>query len=109
MTNSLRTEFGLRMRCALFGAAFLGSMNAGFADSKMPTKPLPGMERYLLVASDGLYVVEANGKPSWFYTTGKHTQQTFEDFVQDGAPLPNGNFLVGAHGYLREVDRNKKT
>ena len=68
--------------------------------------------RFLLVSSEGLYVVERNGQSSWSYNVPPINGQNageFDDLIYDGWALPNGNFLYATHRYVREVDREKRT
>ena len=68
--------------------------------------------RYFLVASEGLYVVEPDGRCSWSYNPTPYQGQgwvEYDDLVYDGWALPNDRFLYAAHRYVREVDRNKNT
>ena len=80
---------------------------AGSKDGKTPP-----LGRYLLVASEGLYVVEEDGRASWSYhpaPAGKQVRGLEEDIIYDGWALPNGHFLYSTHQYLREIDREKRT
>lgn len=73
--------------------------------------PAP-LGRFLLVASEGLYVVEPDGKPSWTYHPEPYRGQgwvAYDDLIYDGWALPNGRFLYATHRYVREVDRDKRT
>lgn len=66
----------------------------------------------LLVASEGLYVVERDGSCSWNYNVpriGGRTAVEFDDLVYDGQALPDGHFLYAAHRYVRELDHEGKT
>jgi len=74
--------------------------------------PAFSLGRYLLVASEGLYVVEPDGRCSWSYNPTPYRGQgwvQYDDLVYDGWALPNDRFLYSAHRYVREVDRNKRT
>lgn len=74
--------------------------------------PAFSLGRYLLVASEGLYVVEPDGHCSWSYNPTPYQGQgwgEYDDLVYDGWALPNGRFLYSTHRYVREVDRNKRT
>jgi hypothetical protein len=78
--------------------------------AKSPAKSPLG--RYLLVASEGLYVVEPDGRCSWSYNPapqGKQVRGMEEDIIYDGWALPNGHFLYSTHQYLREIDQGKRT
>ena len=68
--------------------------------------------RYLLVASEGLYVVDTDGHCSWSYNPEPYKGQgwvTYDDLVYDGWALPGDRFLYSTHRYVREVDRAQKT
>ena len=87
----------------------LPSLAAADKPSATPASPLG---RYLLVASEGLYVVEPDGKSSWFYhpaAAGQQVRGMEDDIIYDGFALANGNFLFSTHRYIREVDRQKRT
>jgi hypothetical protein len=71
-----------------------------------PTSPL---RRYLLVASEGLYVVEPNGRPSWSYNPSPFGKQSFDEIIYDGWALPEDHFIYSTHRYAREIDCNKRT
>lgn len=71
----------------------------------------PPLQRYLLVASEGLYVVEPDGSCSWSYNPEPYKGQgwvAYDDLVYDGWALPNHRFLIATHRYVREVDQDKK-
>jgi len=68
--------------------------------------------RFLLVASEGLYVVEADGRSSWAYhpaPLGQQVRGMEDDIIYDGCPLPNGHYLFSTHRYIREIDKDKRT
>lgn len=52
----------------------------GLADEKAPTTGESPLGRYLLVASEGLYVVEPDGSCSWFYHTEPYKGQGWGDW-----------------------------
>ena len=61
--------------------------------------------RMLLVASEGLYIVERDGTSSWSYLPEPAAGQSWlYDLVYDGAMLENGNVLYGTSAYVREID-----
>jgi len=68
--------------------------------------------RYLLVASEGLYVVERDGSSSWSYHPAPAGQQILgmeDDIIYDGWALPHDHYLFSTHRYIREIDRDKRT
>lgn len=68
--------------------------------------------RYLLVASEGLYVVEADGQASWSYQPAPALQPfrgMEDDLIYDGWALGNGHYLYSTHRYIREIDPSKRT
>jgi hypothetical protein len=68
--------------------------------------------RYLLVASEGLYVVEPDGRPSWSYhpaPPGQQVRAMEDDIIYDGSAVPGGHFVFSTHRYIREIDRAKRT
>ncbi len=68
--------------------------------------------RFLLVASEGLYLVESDGSCSWSYHPAPYGQQVKameDDIIYDGWALPNGHYLFSTHRYIREIDRDKRT
>lgn len=68
--------------------------------------------RFLLVASEGLYVLEADGGASWSYhptTSGQQVRGMEDDIIYDGFALENGHYLYSTHRYIREIDSNKRT
>ena len=68
--------------------------------------------RFLLVASEGLYVVEPDGSSSWAYhpaPLGQQVRGMEDDIIYDGCPLANGHYLFSTHRYIREIDRDKRT
>jgi hypothetical protein len=74
------------------------------------SKLLP--HRMLLVASEGLYVVERDGTCSRSYNVPRINGRSaveFDDLVYDGQALHTEGFLYAAHRYVREVDRAGRT
>src|SRR5262252_6362535 len=72
----------------------------------------PALGRYLLVSSEGLYVVEPDGRPSWSYhpaPPGQQVRAMEDDIIYDGSAIPGGHFVFSTHRYIREIDRDKKT
>lgn len=68
--------------------------------------------RLLLVASEGLYVMERDGSCSWSYNVPPLNgigAGVFDDLVYDGRALSDGHFLFATHRYLREIDQQGKT
>lgn len=68
--------------------------------------------RFLLVAAEGIYVVEADLSCSWSYTFAPPVKQTltqFDDLIGDACMLPSGNILYAANRYVREIDRDRRT
>ena len=94
---------------ALLLVAFCAALIVrSFADAKGPVSPLG---RYLLVASEGLYVIEADGHLSWSYhpaPPGQQVRGMEDDIIYDGWALPSGHFLLSTHRYIREVNREKE-
>lgn len=71
-----------------------------------------GIGCFLLVASEGLYIVESDGRCSWSFTVPPLNGQSpgeFDHLIYDGWALTNGNILFGTHRYVREIDRQKRT
>lgn len=86
--------------------------SVGFAEEKASTTGDSPLGRYLLVASEGLYVVEPDGSCSWSYHPEPYKGQgwvEYDDLVYDGCVLPDDRFLLATHRYVREVDRGGKT
>ena len=71
-----------------------------------------GIGRFLLVSSEGLYIVESDGRCSWSFTVPPLDGQSpgeFDHLIYDGWALANGNILYGTHRYVREITRQKQT
>ena len=84
----------------------------GLAQEKSSTTDEPPLGRFLLVASDGLYIMEPNGGCSWSYNPEPYKGQgwvEYDDLVYDGCALPNDRFLFATHRYVREVDLDGRT
>ncbi len=106
----------LRARALLIllitAAALLSPGAARAADDQTASAAAAPLQRYLLVASEGLYVVEPDGSCSWAYNPTPYQGQgwvEYDDLVYDGCSLPNGHFLYATHRYVREVDSEKQT
>jgi hypothetical protein len=83
-------------------AAFAGGP-ASHGDSVLP-------HRMLLVAGEGLYVVERDGSSSWSYFPKAAAGQSWlYNLIYDGSMLDNGNVLYGTSAYVREMDRAGNT
>ena len=104
----------LSLGATILSVAAVLSMTVGVraANAQDPsiatTSPLG---RFLLVASDGLYVVESDGHCSWSYNPAPANSQgqvENDNLIYDGSVLPNGHFIFGTHRYVREVDREQK-
>ena len=83
--------------------AFCLTLGAGLMTGQ--SMPASALGRYLLVASEGLYVVEANGRPSWSYHPAPYGQQVKameDDIIYDGFALPGD---APFRYYIREIDR----
>jgi len=81
----------------------------GALQEKGQATPTSSLGRYLLVASEGLYVVEPDGRPSWSYNPAPYGKQGFDDIIYDGWALPQDRYIYSTHRYAREVDRDKRT
>ena len=86
---------------------------SGLACGAEPNGPADSpLGRYFLVASEGLYVVEKDGRPSWSYHPTPYQGQgwgKYDDLIYDGWVLPGERVLFSTHRYVRELDRNKQT
>jgi hypothetical protein len=83
----------------------------GLAWSADQRNPSP-LGRHLLVASEGLYMVEADGRASWSYQPAPERQPfrgMEDDLIYDGWVLSNGHYLYSTHRYVREIDAAKRT
>jgi hypothetical protein len=70
------------------------------------------VSRFLLISSEGLYIVEPDGTSSWSYNpapAGQQVRGMEDDIIYDGRPLPNGHYLYSTHRYIREIDSAKNT
>jgi hypothetical protein len=102
------------LRCCLcpIVVAIASAPQSTFAEPASSPLQASPLGRFLLVASEGLYIVEADGTCSWDYTFSRPEKQTltqFDDLIYDACALPNGNFLYSTHRYVREIDRQKQT
>ena len=82
------------------------------APDKRDVTPKSPLGRFLLVASEGLYVVEPDGRSSWSYhpaAIGQQVRGMEDDIIYDGIALPNGHYLFSTHRYIREIDHEKRT
>ncbi len=82
------------------------------APEKRAVTPTSPFGRFLLVASEGLYVVEPDGTSSWSYHpagAGQQVRGMEDDIIYDGFVLANGHYLFSTHRYIREIDREKRT
>jgi hypothetical protein len=82
------------------------------AEDKRNVTPTSPLGRFLLVASEGLYVVEPDGRSSWSYhpaAIGQQVRGIEDDIIYDGFALANGHYLFSTHRYIREIDREKRT
>ena len=80
-------------------------------DKRQATLASP-LGRFLLIASEGLYVVEPDGRSSWSYhpaATGQQVRGMEDDIIYDGFALANGHYLFSTHRYIREIDHEKRT
>ncbi len=98
-----------KRRSALLGlVAILCDVDTKGAEREKTVLPY----RMLLVASEGLYVVERDGSCSWSYNVPRingRSSVEFDDLVYDAQALPDGHFLYAAHRYVRELDHDGKT
>lgn len=95
---------------AVFLTAIIADVTLSAEPSNSSEFVLP--HRMLLVASEGLYVMERDGQCSWFYNVPPMNgigAGEFDDLIYDGRELPGGNFLYATHRYLREVNREGET
>ena len=65
--------------------------------------------RFLLVSSDGLFLVEENGRASWSHRPSSDTSSAYDDIIYDGWPLAGERFLFSTHRFAREIDKNGHT
>tara|TARA_R110002095_G_scaffold204266_2_gene186862 strand:- start:7749 stop:8762 length:1014 start_codon:yes stop_codon:yes gene_type:complete len=104
-TRTHRSRKLIMLLMALFTVSSLYAEQPG-----QPAFVLP--HRMLLVASEGLYVMERDGNCSWSYNVPPMNgigAGVFDDLVYDGRALSDGHFLFATHRYLREIDRQGKT
>lgn len=89
----------------------LVALAIGATTAATAAEPSP-LGRFLLVAAEGLYIVEPDLSCSWSYTFPPPVGQTltqYPDMVSDGWILPGGNILYAANCYVREITPDKKT
>jgi hypothetical protein len=91
---------------ALLGAQFCCLDAGAAAERNTPQSPVG---RFLLVASDGLYVVEENGRASWSHQPSSGASSVYDDIIYDGWPMAEGRVLYSTHRFAREIDRNGRT
>ena len=105
-------NFGGPGNCDCLVFAIIFCLFVGFHPAAAQETGASPIGRFLLVSSEGLYVVEPNGGSTWFYNPTPYKGQgwvKYDDLIYDGCPLPNGHFLYAAHRYVREIDREKHT
>jgi hypothetical protein len=96
----------LRLVAIAIAVAAAISPGLAIAEEKSP------LGRFLLVAAEGLYVVEPDLTCSWSYVFPPPVRMTltqYDDMVSDGWMLPDGNLLYAANRYVREITPDKKT
>ncbi len=74
-------------------------------------EPSP-LGRFLLQASEGIYIVEPDLTCSWSYTFPPPVKQTltqYDDLIGDAVMLLSGHVIYSANRYVREIDRGRKT
>lgn len=99
--------------CAVI-VSWCGGSLARAADQELDKKPAIAspLGRFLLVAAEGLYIVEPDLTCSWSHTFQRPEHPSlarFDDLIYDGHMLPNGNIIYGTSRYVREMDREKRT
>ena len=75
----------------IFGTRTAGSEGAGVGKPDQED-----IGRFLLVASEGLYIVESDGRCSWSFTVpplNGESRGEFDHLIYDGWALSNGNVL----------------
>jgi len=81
---------------------------AGFDSSAPAGDVLPSPAgRFLLVSSDGLYVVEPDGSSSWSHRPAAvpaDATTAYDEMIYDGWPIANKRFLFATHRYARMID-----
>lgn len=96
----------------LLGLLICQTCPLGLASENASATTESPLGRYLLVASEGLYVVESDGSCSWSYHPEPYKGQgwvEYDDLIYDGCALPDDRFLFATHRYVREVDRDGRT
>jgi hypothetical protein len=97
--------------CLTISIGLIAFQRIAAQDKGYVTQTSP-LSRFLLVASEGLYVVEADGSCSWSYqpaNLGQQVRGMEDDIIYDGFALENGHYLFSTHRYIREIDRDKRT
>jgi hypothetical protein len=92
-------------------AVVVAVASGAVADDVRAAEPSP-LGRFLLVAAEGLYIVEPHLSCSWSYTFPPPVRQTltqYDDMVSDGHVLGDGRIVYAANRYIREIDRDKRT
>ena len=113
MENALRGAVNrdLAFLCITLFGGVMGCLEVGAQDAEK-LRPVSPLGRYLLVASEGLYVVEADGHLSWSYhpaPAGQQVRGMEDDIIYDGFALPHDHYLFSTHRYIREINRDKQT
>lgn len=101
----------MNWRGAILMAVVLAVAAVGLGQAAAAEEPSP-LGRFLLVAAEGLYIVEPDLSCSWSYTFPPPVRKTltqYDDMVSDGWVLPDGNLLYAANRYVREITPEKKT
>lgn len=109
MKSYRRRVFWLQMT-AVFLSAIVAAVTLSAESSTNSRSVLP--YRMLLVASEGLYVMERDGRCSWSYNVPPMNgigAGEFDDLIYDGRVSPDGHLLYATHRYLREIDREGET
>lgn len=89
----------------LLAATLLLGVAIACGDRPSPTADPVLPHRMLLVASEGLYIVERDGSSSWSHLPEATAGQSWlYDLVYDGTIVENGNVLYGTSAYVREID-----
>ena len=107
-----RFAVGIAILCATLSQVGGGLVCAADLESVAKSATGSPLGRFLLVAAEGLYIVEPDLSCSWSYTferPEKPSLASFDDLIYDGCMLPNGNIIYGTHRYVREIDRQKRT
>ena len=106
-----RSAFVERLVIAFFitiGVGLIAIQSVAAPDKRNVIGRSP-LGRFLLVASEGLYVVEPDGSSSWAYhpaPLGQQVRGMEDDIIYDGCPLSNGHYLFSTHRYIRNFQKN---